>query len=116
MILSFKKTILAGVLLGTLTALAADPAKAENNFLFYGNSLVEKLMEGGDLEACLQLAHPDASVVVRSLAWTGDEVGIGYTFDDHLETLVSMLTEFGAPSALIANLRRDVTLAGRKFA
>ena len=101
MILSFKKTILAGVLLGTLTALAADPAKAENNFLFYGNSLVEKLMEGGDLEACLQLAHPDASVVVRSLAWTGDEVGYRLRPEGYVEHMKGLLAKWTATTVVI---------------
>jgi len=101
MILSFKKTILSGFLFGTVAALAADPAKEGNTFLFYGNSLVEKLMEGGDLEACLQLAHPDASVVVRSLAWTGDEVGYRLRPEGYVEHMKGLLSKWPATTVVI---------------
>ncbi|RFC44478.1 MAG: Plastocyanin [Verrucomicrobia bacterium] len=101
MIFSFKKTILAGFLFGTFPALGADPAKAENTVLFYGNSLVEKLMEGGELEACLQLAHPDASVVVRSLAWTGDEVGYRLRPEGYVEHMKGLLAKWPAKTVVI---------------
>ena len=68
--------------LALLIALAAPiAAKAEVAFhegdtvLFYGNSMVERLCENGELEAMVQLALPAMKLHFRSLAWTGDEVG-----------------------------------------
>ena len=62
-----------------------------DTIVFYGNAMVERLLESGELEARLQLAHPEKKLRVRSLAWTGDEVGYrlrpeGYT--EHLKTLL----------------------------
>ena len=66
--------------------------RANDTLLFYGNAMVERLLEFGDLEAHLQLAHPDGKLRVRSLAWTGDEVGYrlrpeGYA--EHMRTLLA---------------------------
>jgi len=63
-----------------------------DGILFYGNAMVERLLESGDLEARLHLAHPDKKLRIRSLAWTGDEVGHrlrpeGYV--EHFKTLLS---------------------------
>lgn len=76
---------------------AANPTpalvlQANDTVLFYGNGMVERLLEAGTLEAHLQLAQPEKKVRVRSLAWTGDEVGHrmrpeGYA--EHLKTLVA---------------------------
>lgn len=74
-------------------AAAADFALAENDtVLFYGDGTVERLLEAGALEAELQLAHPGKNIRVRSVAWTGDEVGYqarpeGYA--DHLKSLLA---------------------------
>lgn len=63
------------------TVLAPTGAQAavafENNdtILSYGNSMVERLGEHGELEALVQLAHPEKKLRFRSFAWTGDEVG-----------------------------------------
>ncbi len=69
-----------------------DSLRKGDGILFYGGGLVERLLESGDLEAHLQLAHPDLKLRVRSLAWTGDEVGYrlrpeGYV--EHLKTLLA---------------------------
>ena len=74
---------------------AASPAigvRAGDSVLFYGNAMVERLLESGHLEARLQLAHPDGNLRVRSLAWTGDEIGYrlrpeGYA--EHMKTLLA---------------------------
>ena len=47
----------------------------KRTILFYGNSMVERLLEHGELEARLQIAIPNQKLKIRSLAWTGDEVG-----------------------------------------
>jgi glucose/arabinose dehydrogenase/azurin len=72
---------------------AADKSlRAGDGVLFYGNAMIERLLESGDLEARLHLAHPDKKLRIRSLAWTGDEVGYrlrpeGYV--EHLKTLLA---------------------------
>ena len=43
--------------------------------LFYGNSMIERLLEYGGMEARLQIATSGKGLKIRSLAWTGDEVG-----------------------------------------
>ena len=53
--------------------LAALNAK-DSTILFYGGSMVERLLEHGEMEARVQLAQPGKQLHFRSLAWTGDEV------------------------------------------
>ncbi len=71
---------------------AAESLRAGDGVLFYGGGMVERLLESGELEARLQLAHPAKKLRIRSLAWTGDEVGYrlrpeGYV--EHLKTLLA---------------------------
>ena len=56
-------------------AFAGVPFAQDDTVLFYGNSMVERLLEHGELEALVQLAQPGKNLHFRSLAWTGDEVG-----------------------------------------
>ena len=66
-------------LLASLLALATAPADvsldAGDTIVCYGNSMVERLCEHGELEAMIQLAQPEKKLQFRSFAWTGDEVG-----------------------------------------
>lgn len=84
------------LLLCTMVSAGEQPAPRHavvasgDTVLWYGNSLVERLLEQGSCEALVQLATP-GGVRFRSLAWTGDEVGHrlrpeGYV--DHLRSLV----------------------------
>ncbi len=71
---------------------AGESLRTGDGILFYGGSMVERLLESGDFEARLQLSHPDKKLRLRSLAWTGDEVGYrlrpeGYV--EHLKTLLA---------------------------
>ena len=71
---------------------AGESLRTGDGLLFYGSGMVERLLESGDLEARLHLAHPDKKLRIRSLAWTGDEVGYrlrpeGYV--EHLKTLLA---------------------------
>ncbi len=66
---------------------------ANDTVLFYGNSMVERLLEHGEFEAMLQLSDPAKKLHVRSLAWTGDEVGTrlrpeGYA--EHMKNLIEL--------------------------
>jgi len=73
----FRPHLLAASLLGCATLGAASAEIAFNpgdTILFYGNAMVERLLEHGELEARVQLAQPEKNLHFRSLAWTGDEV------------------------------------------
>jgi lysophospholipase L1-like esterase len=72
---------------------AAVSLKSGDFLVFHGNSLVERLLEQGELQALVHLADPSRTVHVRSFAWTGDEVGHrlraeGYA--DHLQWLIQL--------------------------
>lgn len=73
-VLSSLKLISAFVL-AAIPANAEIPFQKDDTVLFYGNSMVERLLEHGELEAMVQLAQPGKNLHFRSLAWTGDEVG-----------------------------------------
>ncbi len=72
---------------------AQIPLKPEDTVVFHGNSLVERLLEHGELQGWIHLADTNRPVHFRSFAWTGDEVGHrlraeGYA--DHLKSLVTL--------------------------
>lgn len=69
--------------------------------LFYGNSMVERLLEQGELEAYLQLAQPEADLRVRSLAWTGDEVGYRLRPEGYVEHLKTLLAKWPADTVVL---------------
>ena len=75
------------------TATASLPLEKDATVVFYGNSMLERLCEQGEMEAWIQLAHPREALHLRSLAWTGDEVGNrqraeGYA--EHLKNLIAL--------------------------
>lgn len=67
--------LLSALLFFAVAAHAEIPFQQDDIVLFYGNSMVERLLEHGELEAMVQLAQPGKNLHFRSLAWTGDEVG-----------------------------------------
>ncbi len=76
---------------------APEPApRAGSTYLFYGAGLVERLLEEGFLEAGLQLAYPELGLRVRSLAWTGDEVGHRRRPEGYAEHLKGLLAAWPA--------------------
>ncbi|MFZ9746308.1 MAG: DUF7133 domain-containing protein, partial [Opitutaceae bacterium] len=76
---------------------APEPApRAGSTYLFYGAGLVERLLEEGSLEAGLQLAYPELGLRVRSLAWTGDEVGHRRRPEGYSEHLKGLLAAWPA--------------------
>ena len=85
---------------------AAAPApesapRAGSTYLFYGAGLVERLLEEGSLEAGLQLAYPELGLRVRSLAWTGDEVGHRRRPEGYSEHLKGLLAAWPADIVLL---------------
>ncbi|MEI6712585.1 MAG: GDSL-type esterase/lipase family protein [Verrucomicrobiota bacterium] len=95
------KLTLGMLLLGGLPAFAAAVSENSESILFYGNSLVERLLEGGELEAYLQLAKPTANLQVRSLAWTGDEVGYRLRPEGYAEHMKSLLEHWPAKTVVV---------------
>ena len=95
------KAFLVACLLFSFFALRASALASEETFLFYGNSLVERLMEHGELEACLHLANPQATVRVRSLAWTGDELGHRLRPEGYVEHLKDLLSKWPATTVVL---------------
>ncbi len=79
--------------------LGAD--SGENTILFYGNGLVERLVECGELEAYLQLGRPNDSLKIRSMAWTGDEVGHRLRPEGYAEHMKATLSQWPAKTVVI---------------
>ena len=73
----------------------------ENTILFYGNSMIERLLEQGELEARLHLADPEAGIKVRSLAWTGDEVGNRLRLEGYAKHMKNLLSEWPAKTIVL---------------
>ncbi len=80
-----------------LTQLSAG----DDTILFYGNSMVERLLEQGELEARLQLADPEAGLKIRSLAWTGDEVGNRLRLEGYAKHMKNLLSEWPAKTIVL---------------
>ncbi len=73
---------------------ATDP---NNTILFYGNSMVERLLENGQLEARIQLSRKvnnQAPLNIRSMAWTGDEVGYRLRPEGYIRHLTKILDQW----------------------
>lgn len=81
--------------------LAVDGSGSGSGVLFYGGGLVERLLEGGDLEAYLQLAQPNSDLRVRSLAWTGDEVGYRLRPEGYVEHMKELLAQWPADTVVV---------------
>lgn len=79
---------------------ARVPLRAGDTVLWYGNSLVERVLEHGECEALVQLATP-GGVKVRSLAWTGDEVGHRLRPEGYVDHLRSLLTAWPAQVVMV---------------
>ena len=75
--------------------------KEGDTLLFYGNSLVERLFEQGGMEANLQLARPELRLRLRSLAWTGDEVGNRWRAEGYAEHLKNLIDRWPAQVVVV---------------
>jgi len=101
------RLVLLLALVTSLPALrAATPApgpapRPGSTYLFYGAGMVERLLEEGFLEAGLQLAYPELGLRVRSLAWTGDEVGHRRRPEGYSEHLKGLLAAWPADVVLL---------------
>ena len=68
----------------------------EATVLFYGNAMVEKLLEKGEMQARVHLALPDKKLHFRSLAWTGDEVANRYRAEGYAAHMRELLAAWPA--------------------
>lgn len=96
----------------TSAARAAVPLATNDLVLFYGGGMVERLLESGHFEAHLQLAQPDLRLRVRSLAWTGDEVGHRLRPEGYVEHLKSLLAKWPA-NVVVLSYGMNESFAGR---
>jgi azurin/sugar lactone lactonase YvrE/lysophospholipase L1-like esterase len=80
--------------------LALNAAK-DATILFYGNSMIERLLEQGELEARLQISQPDRGLKIRSLAWTGDEVGNRLRLEGYAKHMKNLLAEWPANTIVL---------------
>lgn len=88
--------VLALIVLLLASVRAEVTFRTNDLVLFYGNSLMERLAEHGELEAWVQLAQPEKKLRFRSLAWTGDEVGHRLRAEGYAEHLKSLLAQWPA--------------------
>lgn len=96
-----RKLLLSGLL--SLNLLQAAP-NADNSVLFYGNSMVERLLENGQLEARLQLTRKERNqpaLSIRSLAWTGDEVGYRLRPEGYVRHLTKVLDQWQSNTIIL---------------
>ena len=92
---------------------SSEKSAAERTILFYGNSMVERFLEQGELEARLQLANPALGLKVRSLAWTGDEVGHRLRLEGYAKHMKNLLTAWPA-STIVLGYGLNESFAGEK--
>jgi glucose/arabinose dehydrogenase/plastocyanin len=103
------------ILLGFLGQLAQAGLefKKGDRILFYGNSFIERLQGHGLLEASLQLAHPEKNLELRSLAWTGDEVGYRLRPERYVNHLKNLLDKWPA-NVVILGFGINESFAGKQ--
>ncbi len=98
----FSPLLAAAVLCLSASGLRAEVALQKNDtVLFYGNSMIERLTEQGELESLVQLAQPGKALHFRSLAWTGDEVGYRLRPEGYEGHLKSLLKEWPAQLVIV---------------
>jgi len=85
----------------TLQAALVKERIGKDTILFYGNSMVERLLEHGAFEARLQIAQPEAKLKIRSLAWTGDEVGNRLRLEGYPQHMKNLLEKWPAKTIVL---------------
>ncbi len=78
-----------------------ESAPSDGVVLFYGNSMVERLLEHGEMEARLQIGQPKAGLKIRSLAWTGDEVGNRLRLEGYTQHMKNLIEEWPARTIVL---------------
>lgn len=83
-------------LLTAASAPAEIPFQSGDHILLYGNSMVERLMEQGELQARVHLALPGKALHFRSFAWTGDEVAHRMRAEGYAAHMKELLAQWPA--------------------
>ena len=94
-------TILAFLTGTTFSKPVASETQADSTILFYGNSMVERLLEQGEFEARMQVAQPEKKLQIRSLAWTGDEVGNRLRLEGYAKHMKTLLEAWPAHTIVL---------------
>ena len=75
--------------------------KEGDRVLLYGNSFIERMQQNGFFEAALQLANPQKGIELRSLAWTGDELGHRLRPERYVNHLNKLLNQWPADHVIL---------------
>ena len=94
------KIIIASFLL-VIAARAEISFQQDANVLCYGGSMIEQLLEHGEMEARVQLAQPGKNLHFRSLAWTGDEVANRLRAEGYAAHMKDLLAAWPAKVVLL---------------
>ena len=109
--LLFLSLIWAWTTRGTLSAQIS--LKHDDTLVFHGNSLVERLLEQGELQAWIHLADTNRPLHFRSFAWTGDEVGHRLRAEGYADHMKSLLALWPA-KVVVVGFGMDESFAGAK--
>lgn len=96
----------------TLNKALTQKVDKDATILFYGNSMIERLLEHGELEARLQIAKP-TGLKIRSLAWTGDEVGNRLRLEGYAKHMKNLLAEWPA-NTIVLGYGLNESFAGKE--
>lgn len=107
-----RHRLFALLTLFVLSARAEVAFKAGDTVVLHGNGFVERLLEHGELEALVQLAHPQAKLRFRGLAWTGDEVGHRLRAEGYAAHLKELIAAWPA-RVVVAGYGMNESFAGR---
>ncbi|MFZ4768199.1 MAG: hypothetical protein ACOYMN_24890 [Roseimicrobium sp.] len=110
---------LSALLFFAVATHAEIPFQQDDTVLFYGNSMVERLLEHGELEAMVQLAQPGKNLHFRSLAWTGDEVGNRLRAEGYAAHMKELLAAWPAKVVVVGYGMNEAFAGGagcRRFA
>ena len=72
-----------------------------DRIVLYGNSFIERMQQNGFFEAALHMAHPEKELELRSLAWTGDELGYRLRPERYVNHLKKLLARWPANHVIL---------------
>ena len=102
---------MVAAMVGAMEARAEIPFGRGDYVICYGNSMMERLSEQGELEALVQVAEAGKQLRFRSLAWTGDEVGYRLRPEGYEEHMRTMMKEWPA-RVVVAGYGMNEAFAG----
>ncbi|MGV3484032.1 MAG: PVC-type heme-binding CxxCH protein [Planctomycetaceae bacterium] len=99
---------------GYVSAIEPLAVESGDKIVIIGNTLAERMQQGGDFEALVQSRFPGKQLVVRNLGWSADEIDLrprsanfkdhGHSLSDHRPDIVLAMfgfnESFAGPSKL----------------